>query len=292
MIHLAPDCSVCGRRRIGRPCYDFGEAEQVDVLSLGLGQAQIWLLFLLRAAGFCFVAPILSSRVAPAQLRIALTVFLAMVSFLAWAPLCTLQPGMEMGVFLPAAASEIILGLLLGFLVGLLFMAFQFAGQLIGYQMGFAIVNVLDPNSQTQVSLVSEFLFACVTLSFLSLNLHHEMIGVWYQSYQIAPPGSFALTNLSLPVLTACCDDIFYLSLKIAMPLLAFLLLTDLALGIVARVMPQMNVFIVGIPLKIALGLIVLALVILQFDPAVRQVTLTFVNHAGEMLSALSGKPA
>ncbi len=155
--------------------------------------------------------------------------------------------------------------------------AVQFAGQLIGYQMGFAIVNVLDPHSQTQISLIGEFLFAVVMLSFLNLNLHHDLIGLWYQSYDIAPPGGFAFASLAdpgsafMPALVRTFDDIFYLALKISLPLVAFLLLADLALGIIARIMPQMNVFIVGIPLKVAVGLFFMSLVVLQFDPVVRQ---------------------
>jgi flagellar biosynthetic protein FliR len=94
---------------------------------------------------------------------------------------------------------------------------------------------------------------------------------------------------MQLANLVALGDDLFILALKVAVPLVAFLLLTDLSLGIIARVMPQMNVFIVGIPLKIAMGLLFLSLVVLQFDPVVRQTTNTFINDAGALLTALGG---
>jgi flagellar biosynthetic protein FliR len=266
----------------------------VDLVGYGLGQVQVWLLFLLRAGGFVFVAPLFSSRLGPPQFRIAMGAMLATIAFLAWSPTLHLPADGGLAWFVPAALSEVALGLMLGFAVGLVLVAFQFAGQLIGYQMGFAIVNVLDPHSQNQISLVGEFLFAVVMLCFLSLNLHHDLLGLWYQSYSVAPPGGFSFEQLAapgspfLPALTRTCTDMFYLALKIAMPLLAFLLLSDLALGIVARIMPQMNVFIVGIPLKIAVGLFFLSLVLLQFDPLVRHCVMRFINHTGELMASLA----
>ncbi len=260
----------------------------MDILSLGFGAAQVWLLFLLRTLGFVAIVPLLSARAAPSQFRVALVFFLTTLAFIAWAP-HTVSPEMGMAEFVPAGLSELALGMMLGFIVGLVFVTFQFAGQFIGYQMGFAIVNVLDPQTQNQVSLIGEFLFAVVMLAFLQLNLHHDMLGLWHASYQLAPPGEFVLQNMQLAHLVALGDDLFILALKIAVPLVAFLLLTDLSLGIIARVMPQMNVFIVGIPLKIAMGLLFLSLIVLQFDPVVRQTTNTFINDAGALLTALGG---
>jgi len=243
----------------------------------------------MRTFGFVAIAPLFSARSAPPQFRIVLAFLLASVAFSAWAPRVG-QMGTAVADVIPAALSELVLGMMLGFIVGLIFVTFQFAGQFIGYQMGFAIVNVLDPHSQSQVSLIGEFLFAIVMLSFLNLNLHHDLLGLWHQSYALAPPGEWALTNLELTALISAFTNLVYLALKVAIPLLGFLMLTDLSLGIIARVMPQMNVFIVGIPLKIAMGLFFISLLTLQFDPVVRQVTLRFVNDAGQLLHTLSGQ--
>lgn len=260
----------------------------MDLFSFGLAHAEVWLLFLLRTLGFVFVAPLFSAQTVPPQFRIAFAFLLTMIAFIAWSPQAGgMAPGIQ--AFIPAALSELLLGMMLGFVVSLVFVAFQFAGQFIGYQMGFALVNVFDPQSQQQVSMIGQSLFVVAALAFLSLNLHHDVIGLWYQSYQVAPLGAWDLSALSLASIVALGTDLFVLALKIAMPLLIFLLLTDLALGIVARVMPQMNVFFVSIPLKIVLGLFFLSLVVLQFDPAVREVTVTFINDAGAMLVDMSG---
>ena len=260
--------------------------EKVEILGLGMGAAQVWLLFMLRTLGFVAVVPLFSARAAPPTFRIALTFLLTTIAFIAWMPRAQL-PDTTLASFIPAGVSELVLGLMLGFMTGMVFVAFQYAGQFIGYQMGFAIVNVFDPQTQNQVSLIGEFLFAIVILCFLDLNLHHDFLYLWFQSYDIAPPGVFSLDQYSLTGILAMCNDLMILALKIAVPLLSFLMLTDLSLGIIARVMPQMNVFIVGIPLKIAMGLIFLSLVVLQFDPLVRHVTMEFINDAGLLLRDL-----
>jgi len=242
---------------------------------------------MLRTLGFVAVVPLFSARAAPPIFRIALVFLLTTIAFTAWAPRATVPEAM-LAVFVPAGVTELVLGLMLGFMTGMVFVAFQYAGQFIGYQMGFAIVNVFDPHTQSQVSLIGEFLFTVVILAFLSLNLHHDFLRLWFMSYDIVPPGEYSLDQFSLNGLLAMCDDLMILALKIAVPLLSFLMLTDLSLGIIARVMPQMNVFIVGIPIKIAMGLIFLSLVVLQFDPVVRRVTMDFVNDAGLLLKDLA----
>jgi flagellar biosynthetic protein FliR len=121
-------------------------------------------------------------------------------------------------------------------------------------------------------------------LAFLNLNLHHEMIYLWHQSFDLAPPGSFDFAGLNVDLLIQVGDDVFIMALKIAIALLSFLMLTDLSLGIIARVMPQMNVFIVGIPLKIALGMFFLSLLVLQLDPVMHDLMKRFIDDAGLLL--------
>lgn len=254
---------------------------------MGIGAAHVWLLFMLRTLGFVAIAPLFSARAAPPPFRIVLVFFLTTLAFSAWAPGFTSAVDATSAQFIPAAISELVLGMMMGFIVGMVFVTFQFAGQFIGYQMGFAIVNVLDPQTQNQVSLIGEFLFTVVLLAFLNLNLHHDLLGLWHSSYELAPPGSFTFSNLELGHIIAIGNSLVLLALKVAIPLLAFLMLTDLSLGIIARVMPQMNVFIVGIPLKIAMGMFLLSIVVLQFDPIVREVTYSYINNAGQLLSDL-----
>ena len=254
-------------------------------------QTMLWLLFLLRALGFVFLAPLFSVRSAPPIFRFGLGFLLAVLAYIAWAPTganAAWSAPHSFAEFLPLAVSEIILGLGLGFFTSLAFVAIQWAGSLIGYQMGFAIVNVLDPHSQTQSSIIGEFLFAVSMLVFLDLNLHHDILRLWHQSYTLAPPGSFSLGAASPMLLGGVMGEVSQLALQLALPLMAFLLLADLALGILARILPQMNVFAVGLSLKIGLGLLLLSFYVLGLDPAVRKAVYASINEAGAWLHAIA----
>jgi flagellar biosynthetic protein FliR len=256
-------------------------------------QTMLWLLFLMRALGFVFLAPMFSVRSAPPLFRLALGFLLAVLAYVAWAPTGAAPAWAaphSFAEFLPLALSELVLGLGLGFFTGLAFVTIQWAGSLIGYQMGFAIVNVLDPHSQTQSSIVGEFLFAVSMLVFLDLNLHHDVLRLWHQSYALAPPGSFSLGAATPALFGGIMDQLGYLALQLALPLMAFLLLTDLALGILARIMPQMNVFAVGLSLKIGLGLLLLSFYVMGLDPLVHKVVYAVINDAGAWLHQIAGQ--
>jgi flagellar biosynthesis protein FliR len=265
----------------------------VDLIGNLLAMEQELLLFLLRTSAFIVIAPFVSARFSPPQFRIALSVFLSITAWSAWGPgrfpQALPQDASGWGIFVPMALSEVLLGLLLGFFCGLMFAAFQFAGSVAGYQMGFSIVNVLDPHTQQQQSIIGDFLFVCATLAYLEMNLHHNLIGAWFESYSLAPPGQFDLTKLPLELLSTAMAGMLVLAMKIALPITAFLLLIDLALGILARVVPQLNVFIVGIPLKTAVGLGVLSVMVLALNPLVRQGAHEFFNYAGTLLKATGG---
>jgi flagellar biosynthetic protein FliR len=253
----------------------------------------LWLLFLMRALGFVFLAPLFSVRSAPVQFRVGLGFLLGVLAFIAWAPSgnpVNWHIPQTFAEFLPMAVSELLVGLALGFFTGLAFVVIQWAGSLIGYQMGFAIVNVLDPHSQTQSSIIGEFLFAVAMLAFLNLNLHHDMLRLWHASYGLAPPGEFSLGLASPALFGGLMRDVSYLALQFALPLMAFLLLADLALGILARILPQMNVFAVGLSLKIGLGLMLLSFYVMGLDPAVRKAVYMFVNDAGGWLQQIAAK--
>ncbi len=242
------------------------------IWELAQGPLQLWLLFALRAMAFLLSAPIFSARFVPLQFRVYMAFLMAVIAYSAWAP----QQGaatMAAGDFVMAAINELLLGLVLGTILSLVLLAFQFAGSLAGYQMGLSIVNVLDPSSQQQVSLLGDFLFACATVAFLELNLHHDVLQLWQHSLDVAPPGSFALQsgNAEFTLVVAAITDLLRLGLQISMPLVLFLILVDAALGILARVVPQLNIFVIGTTAKTAIGLILLSLLVLEIDALIIQ---------------------
>ncbi|MEZ5339722.1 MAG: flagellar biosynthetic protein FliR [bacterium] len=255
-----------------------------------LGQlGLLWLLILLRTMGFVFLAPMFSAQGVPVMLRVMLGFLLSNIVYTFYAPTATLKL-LDDSLFLSAAVQELALGMLLGFITGLVFVAFQFAGQFIGYQMGFAVVNVFDPSTQTQASIIGQFLFTTAMLVFVGSGQHLELLRLWLASYELLPPGQWMIEHFDTQTMVSICTSLFVIAMRISLPLIAFLILIDLSLGILARVMPQLNVFFVGIPVKIVLGLLFLALVTTELGSNVRRTRDIFINHCGEMMQELGAE--
>ena len=213
-----------------------------------------FLLILFRMLAFFSIAPLFSASGFPNQGKIALAGFLSIIIlFLRGTSYDPIE--LDLWIIAGVAATEVLIGLVLGFIVGLLFAAMQLAGYIMGYQMGFAIANVLDPVGGVQSSVLGQFLFLFALLTFLDINGHHLIIQGMVESYDIVPIGS-AAANLALSdFMGILFQNYFYLAMKLALPILGIILMVDVSLGIVARTVPQMNVFLIGMPLKTLVGI-------------------------------------
>lgn len=271
-------------RLAGSRCPENGKA--VNLLEFTKVQSEYFLLYFLRGAGFIFVIPFFSARGLPTQFKVALAGFLAYVFLAINQPLLPAAP-MPMYEFVPKAVGELIIGLAMGFCVGLVFVAFQFAGNIFGYQMGLAIVNVLDPNTEEQVSLVGEFLFTVVALIFLNLNLHHAFIVFFGRGFEWVPVGGIDAAGFTLDGVARIATSLFITALQVAAPVVAALFMVDFGLGIIARVVPQMNVFLVGIPLKLGIGMFMLAVVVYLLEPVVWRQTDRFFQDSAAVVQSL-----
>jgi flagellar biosynthetic protein FliR len=165
----------------------------------------------------------------------------------------------------------------------ILLLAAQGAGSVVGYQVGFAIANVLDPNTQTQTSIIGSFWFLLGSLIFLSLNGHHMIIQAFHDSYVLVPPGQVVLTDTAANTIIVHTAYLFVVALKIAAPVMVTLFLVDVSLGTIAKMMPNMNVFFVGFPVKVGVGLAVIALSL----PAFSYVIETSLHHVNTQLGFL-----
>jgi flagellar biosynthetic protein FliR len=155
-----------------------------------------------------------------------------------------------------SAVGEVLIGLLAGFAIRLIFEGIQLAGELAGYQMGLAIAEVIDPSSEDQVAILSQFMNLLAMLVFLAINGHHWFIRTLVESYEAIPPVGFQPTGAVIERLTRLTSDMFIVSLKAGAPVVVALLLGTVAFGLVARTVPQMNIFVVSMPVNIALGLL------------------------------------
>lgn len=216
-----------------------------------------FLLIMFRMLAFFSVAPLFSASGFPNQGKITLAAILALIILFLRG---TSQTPVDLDLWGIAQVStgEILIGLVLGFMVGLLFAAMQLAGFIMGYQMGFAIANVLDPVGGQQSSVLGQFFFLFGLLTFLDVNGHHLVILGMVESYDIVPIGS-ASANLALvDFMGILFQNYFFLAIKLALPVLGIILMIDVSLGIVARTVPQMNVFLIGMPLKTLVGIVTL----------------------------------
>jgi flagellar biosynthesis protein FliR len=151
---------------------------------------------------------------------------------------------------------QIMIGAVIGYASYLIFAAIQLAGQIIDLQMGFGIVNVIDPLSNNQVSIMGQFQFILGVLIFLSINGHHFLFQAITDSFRFVPLTGVGLTQATVNKLADLFVNMFVIAFKIAGPATLALLLTNVTLGMIARTIPQMNVFIVGLPLNILVGLL------------------------------------
>ncbi|MEC9381189.1 MAG: flagellar biosynthetic protein FliR, partial [Candidatus Latescibacterota bacterium] len=149
----------------------------------------------------------------------------------------------------------VLMGVVMGFVVLLLFVAIQFAGQLAGLQMGFGIVNVIDPQSSNQLSIMGQFLNILAILLLLSLNGHHTILTGLVTSFETIPLGGVVLKAGLMQKMIAITAEVFIIGVKIAAPIMTALFLVTAAMGVLARTVPQMNVFMVGFPVQISVGL-------------------------------------
>jgi flagellar biosynthetic protein FliR len=208
-----------------------------------LDQFHVFLLVLLRVSALLVVAPIFGHRSWLARAKVGLAFMVTIVLF----PMVADQDlQLPTGVFAYAflMVREVLMGVVLGFTVLLLFIGIQFAGQLAGLQMGFGIVNVIDPQSSNQLSIMGQFLNILAILLLLTLT-----------SFEAIPLGGVSFQEGLALKLLAVTAQIFVIAVKISAPVLIALFLVTAAMGVLARTVPQMNVFMVGFPLQIAVGM-------------------------------------
>ncbi len=230
-------------------------------------------LVLVRVSAMILTAPLLQGRATPTTIKVGLAL---LISFLLvpinqahfvdvpfqWLPLSTLVL-QEMGV-----------GVLVGFVVNLVFSAAQLAGQFLGLQAGFNLANILDPFFSQSVSLLDQVFTILVGLIFLAMDGHHLLIMAIQQTFDIVPIGSFHVTSALIYQLITLSAAVFVAGLRLALPVMAALLLADISLGLMARSFPQVNVFIVGLPVKLFLTFFLLVATM----PALNTVIQGFFN--------------
>lgn len=219
-----------------------------------------FIMVLLRVSAIITTMPVISESTVPAKVKAALSIIIAIIIFPLVAPQMPSVKHLHFIEMIFLMIGEAMIGLTIGFVARLVFAAIQVAGDIIGFQMGFAIANVIDPMSYQQVSIITELQYLVAMLLFFTVNAHHLFFQAIIQSYTLIAPLSFHFSGQLMQFIFSISKDMFVIALKLAAPIMAVMIFTNVALGVVARTVPQMNIFIVGFPLQISLGLIFLGI--------------------------------
>jgi len=224
------------------------------VLTYPASYLQVFVLVLTRVAAMVATMPILGGRNVPALLKIGLAGILSLILL----PAQLQQPPPlpdQVPAFALAIGQELLVGVLLGFAAGLVFDSLQMAGQIVGVQIGLNVASSLDPvSSGNQVSYIDQLYSIIAALIFFTINGHHWLIMAMQESFTLVPLNSLLVSPALMEELLRMLGSLFVITMRIAMPVLATLLLADLAMLILARTVPQLQVFFLGIPVKVAAG--------------------------------------
>lgn len=218
------------------------------------------LLIFIRLTSFFIIAPLFSMRGVPTQFKIGLGFFISLIAF---SSLTVEEPILLDSFYILLIVKEFGIGIALGFTAALLLYTVQIAGAFIDFQMGFSMASVMDPQTGTQVPIIGHFKYILALLFLLTVNGHHLMLDGVMQSYYLLPVESISFSAKFEDIahfMTTLFTEMFLIALQMALPIVGALFLVDIALGILAKTVPQLNIFAVGLPLKIFVGFIMLFL--------------------------------
>jgi flagellar biosynthetic protein FliR len=213
----------------------------------------------LRVAGVMSFAPFLGSLSVPARIKAALTLALTALLFsVVPAPHAALEPL----AWTRFVLSEAVLGLMLGLCLLFVFEAAQLAGQIAGFQIGFSLVNIIDPQTQVDTPVLSIFHQLVALLLFLGLNVHHWILRGLVNSFTLVPVGSVRFSPGAAGVLLHAAGSMWMVGVQIAAPILLVTLLMDVTVGFLSKASPQLPALFFSIPLKNSTGILVLSVAV------------------------------
>ncbi|WP_125152186.1 fused FliR family export protein/FlhB family type III secretion system protein [Clostridium rectalis] len=212
------------------------------------------ILIFLRLLGFLVITPVFFPKGTPVILKVGFALILAYM-VIPGVDYSTINNINNTFYFIGVCISEITTGITLGFITELCFMAVKFGGNLMDLQIGFSMMTMFDPNSNSNSTLLERLLYFISLVIFLIVDGHHMLLLQIVNSFKVVNLGKFILNGDSPTIVIQAFIEFFTIGVKIAIPIVLIIILTDLTLGLVARTVPQLNVMILGLPIKILVGL-------------------------------------
>lgn len=237
-----------------------------------------------RLTAFVYLIPFFSIKGTPNLVKIGLGVFLTLL----------LLPGISAAAvptdLLPYSLlviKEVLTGLALGYVTLLTFSAVRMAGELIDVQIGFAMAAIFDPQNQSRITLIGQFLFLFQILLFMAVDGHHSLLMAISYSYTLIPVTMGVLDMTLVSAMIQLFIQIFTLGVRIAVPFIVVFLICDIALGIIARTVPQLHVFILSFPIKTGIGMITMIAVIPLLAVLVNDIFSQMENDLGMIMGLM-----
>lgn len=229
-------------------------------MSFTIENLEFYLMIIVRMSGFVYAAPFFGMTNVPRRVKAGLAVFLGlmMANMIDYTPL-TYSGTIGFAILV---IREAIVGLLIGMSANLCSYIVSFSGQLIDMEIGLSMVNVLDPVSKIQTTITGNLYSYFVMFMLLATNMHYYILSAIFDSYTLIPIGHAVLNPNLYEIIVQFVVDYFVIGFRIILPVFATTLLLNIVLGIMAKVAPQMNMFVIGMQLKIMVGFIVLLLIV------------------------------
>lgn len=213
----------------------------------------------LRLVAFFIIVPAFFPEGTPNIVKISLSLMIAYIIMpgISTANIANVSTTMTFVIY---AINEVIAGLTLGFFTNLCFMSVRFAGNIMDLQVGFSMMSMYDPSTSSNTTLIEHMIYWFSLVLFFIIDGHHMLIRALIDSFSNIQIGQFFLSNDNINVIISAFTSYFAVGIKIAIPIMIILLITDLAMGLVARTVPQLNIMILGLPIKILIGLLAFSL--------------------------------
>lgn len=230
-----------------------------DNLQPLLDAVPAYVLVFFRVAGLMLFSPLFGSSRIPRRFKLMIALVLALGMVQGGLPEGIVVPDTVIGLAL-AIGSEMVFGIAIGMIASFVFIAAQWAGEMIGQQLGFNLSEVFDPQFSAGGSIIGELYFLLTMTVFLTIGGHREMIAGVHESLHVVPPASLIFTPDLFATVTGMLTTTLTIALRLAAPVFVTMMIVDVAMGSMSRTMPQFNVMSAGLSVRALVGMLVVAL--------------------------------
>ena len=256
-----------------------------------VGNFDAILLVLVRMSGLFILSPVFGRQNMPALFKVCFAFFLTLIYVSASNSLAVDYKD-SIVLYTVYVMKELAVGIIMGYVTYIIMSGIYLAGQIIDNQVGFGYANVLDPITNIQVPLTSNFYYTYIILIFLLINGHHMIIRALFYSFEVIPLGQLTFSSDVISELGGLMAEMFSIALKISAPIIAAIFIADVVLGVLSKTIPEMNVFMLGMPIKVFLGFLIITVTISNAETLAEGLTSLMEENIIKFFTAMGNNGA